>query len=254
VTWTLPERARSAADYLASKPGTYLQSVVRASGVTCDVCAEPLPALAQRCSQCVSFAGHGVPLADRVASMIYAVQSDSQAYKTMHDYKARFPGDDSRADVANLLRLGLVGHTRCALVLSEASTHGWTVVPSTRGRTILRSLVLAIARNPEQEVDVQSLGVSDKRELRPDLWQVTPRSQSQLPDHVIVIDDAWVSGRHAQSLAAALKAAGVKTVSVFTVARVLNPKWAPTGPFIAERLRGPSFDPARCPWTGGSCP
>lgn len=252
MTWTLPERARHAADYLASKPGTYLQSVVRASGVTCDVCAEPLPALAQRCSQCVSFAGHGVPLADRVASMIYAAQPDSQAYKTMHDYKARFPGDDSRADVANLLRLGLTGHTRCALVLSGPGTHGWTVVPSTRGRTTLRSLVLAIARKPEDEVGVESLGISPKRDLRPDLWQVIP--QGDLPDHVIVIDDAWVSGRHTQSIAAALKLAGVKSVSVFTVARVLNPKWPPTGQFVAERLRGPSFDPARCPWTGGGCP
>lgn len=251
MTWTLPERALAAASYLASKPGTYLQSVIREAGVTCDVCAEPLPSGTRRCSQCNKFAERGVPLADRVASVIYAVEFDSQSYKTMHDYKARFPGDDSRADVANLLRLGLVGHARCALVLSGAATHGWTVVPSTRGRTTLRDLVLAIARNPEQEVDVKCLGVSDKRELRPDLWQV---DQKDLPDHVIVIDDAWVSGRHTQSIAAALKIAGVKTVSIFTAARVLNPKWAPTGPFIAERLSGPSFDARRCPWTGGGCP
>ncbi|WP_431837853.1 hypothetical protein [Cellulomonas sp. Y8] len=71
-------------------------------------------------------------------------------------------------------------------------------------------------------------------------------------EHVIVADDSWVSGRHAQS-AAALKFAGVRDVSILTVARVLSPGGPPNVDFIRHRLDRP-FDPRVCQWTGGACP
>ncbi|HZK47997.1 MAG TPA: hypothetical protein VFD74_00120, partial [Thermoleophilia bacterium] len=93
--------------------------------------------------------------------------------------------------------------------------------------------------------------VSEPRSLRPENFAVT--AGQRVPDHVLVIDDSWVSGGHAQSVASALKSSGVADVSIFTVARVLDPQWSPNADFIKERLRG-VFDPRICPWTGGDCP
>ena len=51
-----------------------------------------------------------------------------------------------------------------------------------------------------------------------------------------------------------LKAAGAEQVSIFTVARVMNPSYGPNPDFIKARLLGNAFDWTRCPWTGGACP
>jgi hypothetical protein len=55
-------------------------------------------------------------------------------------------------------------------------------------------------------------------------------------------------------VACALKSAGVQQVSIFTVARVLDPRWSANEAFIKTRFAGAGFDWTRCPWTGGDCP
>jgi hypothetical protein len=98
------------------------------------------------------------------------------------------------------------------------------------------------------------MSVSDsyqKRALRPDNFQI--EFATTLPEHVLVIDDSWVSGANAQSAAAVLKVAGVREVSVLTVSRVLNPAFDATKRFLREP-RPAVCDPKICPWTGGGCP
>lgn len=68
---------------------------------------------------------------------------------------------------------------------------------------------------------------------------------------MLLLDDTWTSGGHAQSAAAALKSASVQRVTILTVARWLDPTWADT-PKVISSLKA-DFDPDICPFTGGYC-
>jgi hypothetical protein len=94
--------------------------------------------------------------------------------------------------------------------------------------------------------------VSDKRSFGADNFEA-----ADLPSgsHVLVLDDTWVSGGHAQSAGLSLRRAGAAPVSILTMARWLNPKpGEPAGAFIRDRLVSHDFDPLQCPWTGAACP
>lgn len=70
--------------------------------------------------------------------------------------------------------------------------------------------------------------------------------------HVLVVDDTWVSGGKAQSAALALKAAGAGAVTIVCIGRWLSYRWEGHRPLI-ESLHEP-YDATRCPVTGGTCP
>lgn len=236
---------------LATDAGTYLHSTVREPGVTCSVCGAPVDGY-ERCIPCNGHAASGFALADRVGSLIYAIEPDSQAYRVVRNYKAPMSGPTLPDTMRALLALGLRGHHGCAAKLSGLSTHGWVVVPSTRGRTTLQSLVAGLSQRADAEVSVRFVGLAGSRELRPAEWQID--ATAPLPEHALLVDDSWVTGAHAQAVACALKSAGVKQVSIFTVARVLDPRWPANEKFIKTRFSGAGFDWVRCPWTGGDCP
>lgn len=243
---------RLVAGELIREAGPTLASVIRERGITCEVCGAPIDRAGVRCIPCGRHAQSMLPLADRVGSMIYAVEGETQAYKIVHDYKAVRPGPSLQRHMRALLGLGLWGHARCAAVLSGENRHGWVVVPSTQARTTLRTLVLSTGWPLSDEVAVEFVGVNRVRDLRPQDWRVL--DSATLPEHILVVDDSWVTGANAQSVASMLKASGVNQVSVFTVARVLRADFNPNPDFIRRRLRPPVFDWTRCPWTGADCP
>jgi len=236
---------------LEAEAGTYLRNTVREPNATCSVCAAPVDGY-PHCVQCNKHAQTGLALADRVGSLIYAVEPDSQAYQVVRSYKAERPGPSHQQVMLGLLALGLKGHFVCAARLSGFDHSGWAVVPSTRGRTKLGDMVRSLAHRGDAEVPVAFVGDASSRELRPRDWSVT--ADVVVLDHVVLVDDSWVTGAHAQAVAAALKSAGAHQVSIFTVARVLRPDWSANAKFIRERLPGMSFDWRRCPWTAADCP
>lgn len=251
MTCRLPPGVQEIGRALAADAGTYLHSTVREPGVTCIVCAAPVDGY-ERCIPCNRHARTGLALADRVGSLIYAVKPDSQAYRVVRNYKAPMSGLTLLDTMRALLALGLRGHQGCAAKLSGLSTHGWTVVPSTGGRTTLPTLLAGLSRHADAEVSVRFVGLAGSRVLRPAEWQID--TTTRLPEHVLLVDDSWVTGAHAQAVACALKAAGTRQVSIFTVARILDPCWQANDNFIRTRFFGVGFDWARCPWTGGDCP
>lgn len=193
----------------------------------------------------------GAVAADRVGVMIYAEEWESQAYKVVDTYKGDRPGVEQVRVMSSLVALGLRGHARCAMRLSGRVSVGWAVVPSSKGRTHLSDIVRPMTLRPEAEVGVRVADAFVGRTFRPDNFVVD--MSRQLPEHVIVFDDSWVTGSNAQSVASALKRVGVQEVSVMVVARVLKPGYRPTKQFLETNPKVP-FDPAICPWTGGSCP
>jgi len=71
--------------------------------------------------------------------------------------------------------------------------------------------------------------------------------------HVLLVDDTWARGGHAQSAVLALRAAGAARVSVLVAARWINEAYGGNAAFI-RGLAGRDYDPAICPWTGAACP
>lgn len=191
--------------------GSYLHTVVHGDLQACQTCALPVNGY-PHCPQCSTHLRAHLPLADRVGFLVYADKPGSQAYRTMFGYKE----PRMRAQYEPVLAVGLRAHFACANTLAGTIDSGWAVVPSTKGRTAFANLVRELSRNPQSEVRVSFTGIAPARGLSAESWDISPRSP--LPEHVMVIDDSWVTGASAQSLA--------------------------TQP----------YDWTICPWTGGECP
>jgi hypothetical protein len=110
VTRQLPAGVQALGRALEVESGTYLYSAVRERQVTCAVCAAPVDGY-DVCVPCGKWAKSGAALADRVGSLLYAVEPDSQAYRLVRNYKAARPGPSHKETMRALLALGLGGHS-----------------------------------------------------------------------------------------------------------------------------------------------
>lgn len=70
---------------------------------------------------------------------------------------------------------------------------------------------------------------------------------------MLLVDDAWASGGHAQSAALALRRTGAERVSLLVVARWINPEYGRNSSFL-QGIAHRDYDPETCPWTGSRCP
>lgn len=249
VTDAVLQQFRSA---LTRRAGAYLHNIIREDGVTCSVCAAPVDGYV-RCAPCLQHrrSPFGGGLADAVGALTYAIDQQQSGH-LMYGYKSRRPIEEHVDVVAMLVMLGLSLHTSCVgTVVGMPVTH-WAVVPSLRGRAgphPLRRLALPAA--PGQELVVGAAGaVADPRSVRPANFVVPPVGPEA---HVLVLDDTWTSGGHAQGCAAAVRAAGAAKVSVLAVARWIDPAWGDNETWIRRRLTQ-DYRPEVCPWTGQACP
>ncbi|GAA0953620.1 hypothetical protein [Actinocorallia libanotica] len=233
---------------LATYAGGYLRNTVRLAGVTCEVCATPYDR--SLCNQCS--AHRTIPgIADRVCSLTYALGGTQSGY-LMRGYKAPRPVGEHTAVVTGLMMLG-GSHNGCAERLAGMPITHWSFVPSLPGRPGEHPFARA-ARAAAQGLEEVRLAaaetVRDKRAVRRDHFR-TERLPSDA--HVLLMDDTWVAGGHAQSAALTLRDAGVKAVSIMTAARWIKPDYRGNREFLRTHLQR-DFDPEICPWTGSTCP
>lgn len=235
-------------DSIVRSGGGFLRNVKWLQFQTCRVCAGVTKDGWPTCWHCHQTEGL-LGAADRLGFVTYAWPG-GQVGRTMYTYKAVPPGPTSRSLVASLMAYAVVAHWDCLVGPEHVPPAGWAAVPSLRGRTgahplaeIGNSFLGSLPHVPVQASAV----VESPRSLRPTNF-VVPR---RVPQHVLVLEDTWVTGAHVQSVAGALKASGAETVTVMTVARWLHPDFAETGRFI-EGLRS-DFDPDLCPFTGERC-
>ncbi len=229
-----------------------LRSARRQRGLTCQVCTAPVPKGYARCYRCTRDARTwGDQLADRVAPLVYAVRGQ-QSGALMRDYKRPTGADPRhRAVVALLLYLAHQLHRPCLEHAAALPLTHHTVVaslPAKAGRHRLERVLPAMG-------DLEPLPVTALA-TTPDPRAVDPRHYTitrPLPagSHVLLIEDTWTTGGHAQSLALAARAAGATQVSILTVARWLDPSHEPTGAFL--RAEEPVYDPRACPWPTDVC-
>jgi hypothetical protein len=251
VTRRFSARVADVGNDLIRVAGSYLHSVTTGDWTACEVCALPLDGFSL-CPQCQSHRRADLPLADRTGFLVYADEPISQTYRVMRSYKEPRTRATFEPIVQALLAVGLRGHFTCANELAGTTDTGWVIVPSTRGRSVFVDLVRSLSKAPASEIGVSLVGPRPDRMLNPSSWAIQPGST--LPDHVVVIEDAWVSGASSQSLAVTLKEAGVAQVSILNVARVLSPKWDPNKPFLKNVLPALPYDWKICPWTRATCP
>ncbi|PFG43356.1 hypothetical protein ATJ88_2042 [Isoptericola jiangsuensis] len=261
----LPASVVPVGQALAANAGGYLRNVLRISGVTCSACGTPTGGYAT-CYPCKQQRDSGLPLADRVTSMVYAVKPSAsmrdQMYTAMFGYKAATPQLTHTNVVRSLLALAILGHVDCDLRLAGMSHFRWTTVAGTQhvGEHPLHRLIAGepgtvlsplFVSGYELETKLRA-GATKQRDIRPENVEVVG---GIAPDtHVAVYDDSWVTGGSAQSVAVALKQAGARSVSILTVARVLGPEYSPNAEFLRSEHARRDFDYRVCPWTGADCP
>ncbi len=244
-----PSVAARLRETLISIGGGYLRNPVRMRGITCTDCVTPVDGY-RLCYPCKGHHAYN-GLADATAFLTYAVAGEKSGY-VMRGYKAKSPVGEHRMVVGLLLLLGLHGHTGCVGRLVGNSVTHWAIVPSLPakpGEHPLRSLAKGHAGGSEI-VLVATASPARPREINPTHFM----SAVQLPQlsHVLLIDDTWASGGHAQSAVLALRKAGADKVSVLVVARWLKGDFAGNKEFVRQ-LATQSYDPGVCPWTGGTC-
>jgi len=148
-----------------------------------------------------------------------------------------------------LLVLGIEAHLGCLAAVASAPADYWCVVPSTKvppPEQQLRQIVRSLEPRPA-ELTVELGNVVESRTLDPARYKPFSRLDGE---HVLLIDDSWVTGSSAQSAAAALKLAGAGQVSTLIVARILDPAgWPPTRRYL-NSTPDAIYDPQVCPWGG----
>jgi len=104
-----------------------------------------------------------------------------------------------------------------------------TTVPSTSGRPAhpLRTVVAGIVVGSDsRHADLLAIARTDleQRAQAPDRYRATAGLWGK---SVLVIDDTWTTGAHAQSASAALKAVGAAKVGVLAIGRWFDRTWNP---------------------------
>ena len=234
---------------LVASAGGFLRNTVRRPRSTCAVCTTPVDDRYSFCFACKQHRLHD-GTADIVAPVIYAVPQHQSGY-VMRGYKARPPVGAHLRLVTALTLFTLSRHGACAGRLVELPPTHWASVPSLPakpGQHPLHRIVSGSAPGAEVRLTAASR-TSNARGVDATHFETTTRLSPE--SHVLLLDDTWTSGGHAQSAAVSLRAAGASRVSTLVVARWIKPGFADNATFLAGL---PDFDPNICPWTGGPCP
>ncbi|MFE4827317.1 hypothetical protein [Streptomyces sp. NPDC056672] len=214
----------------------------------CQVCRGPANTGYPTCWQCRQ-AGNvlGTGVADAVVPVSLALKGEQYANELWRYKNAAGPQQQHfRVGLAAVLWRFLALHEGC--VAAHCAVPGFdtvTIVPSTSGREshplrIMVADMAGVTRDRYRDLltpapNASALGrtVSAERYTSSALWG----------ESVLLIDDTWTTGSHAQSAAAALKAAGAGSVAVVVLGRHLNINYGDTATHIGQaRLRRFSWD------------
>jgi hypothetical protein len=187
--------------------------------VACRVCQGPARAGYARCYQCdTQFSEAGSLLADSVVAVRYAVKG-GQLASDLWRYKHGGPDAQLAAQrLRGMLRDFLRDHGPCVLPASRVA-----VVPSGQGRPgahPLAGIVASCLDLPMVALSANPAASARGREVSPRWLRLPGDAAGGVPGaSVLVVDDTWVSGGTAQSVAVALKKAGAARVTIVVLGR-----------------------------------
>ncbi|WP_155057098.1 type I phosphoribosyltransferase [Streptomyces blattellae] len=206
-----------------------------------------------QCQQAGDILGEGV--ADVIVPLSLALKGEQYANELWRYKNAVGPQQQYfRMGLAAVLWRFLALHEGC--IAHHCAVSGFdtvTTVPSTSGRSDhpLRDMVADMVGvtsdryrdllTPTSDASALGRAASAERYTSSPLWG----------ENVLLIDDTWTTGNHAQSASTALKAAGAGSVATVVLGRHLNINYGDTATYV-EQARLRRFDWDLCairPWS-----
>ncbi|WP_061291127.1 phosphoribosyltransferase [Herbidospora cretacea] len=241
-------------DLVRARLGAIMRNPERQRHRTCLTCTTPIEEKYIWCSRCLQDRRSPHPVADRVVPLSYAY-SGHQANTDMHQYKIATTEEGRRNHPSyqrvQLLVLGFaLVHSGCVDQVSPQPVSRLAFVPSLGGRPEPHPLQIVGQVLPArwQRVGLRpgvDVAADQRRALNPAHFRV-PAPDEVRGRHVVLVEDTWVQGGHAQSAASALLQAGAAEVTILVIARRI-----PTRPDV---LPGRDYSLVTCPVTGEWCP
>ncbi len=238
---------RIADEYERRIRGTYLNVPAPIAGL-CRVCSAPTSGPGyELCVPCDGHARSGLSLARGVVPLSWSPMG-AQGYQDLTQYKDPMATAEQTDRLRVLLWLALTKHADCIIPARRERPFAVTHVPSTSGlRSEMHPLevhllsMIAGARPRATPLYVGPVGGdrNARRVLRPDHWQIDPQSLEGA-QRVLILDDTWVTGSHAQSVAAAFESMGVAT-RIVVLGRALDRTRSDQGGYLTTH-RAARFD------------
>jgi hypothetical protein len=240
----LPEAVREQFDIQRN----WLLNVLPPSREIYPVCRGPRVPSFDLCSRCSeNRRKSGGVVADAVVPISYA-PDDGQHYHQLMVYKSpAAPNRRAFFRLAVLYTLFYDSHKQCLAHVSRGSITHIATVPSTRERAGPHPLLRIVATAHPSLPRIQAEANSDHgnvREFHSDRFAITaPRSIAGA--RVLLLEELWVTGSRAQSMAHALKSAGAASVVIVALGRRMNRRFEPTVPVLSAAGRS-QFNLAAC--------
>lgn len=246
-----PPRQRTVDD-VAAPYANYLVRVPRVAIDVCEVCHSLVDPQYARCYQC-SQASRQLPHTADVVSFVSLAPNTGQMATELYTYKRIDIHENLRRarqiGLAAVLWKWLALHEHCMARHVGAERFDLiTTVPSTSGRPGTHPLDDLVSKvvvgSGDRYVPLLALGASAAahRGFAVDRFAVSAAPTGRT---VLIIDDTWTTGAHAQSAAAALKAAGARGVGILAIGRWMNIGWKNTSEWLHQH-RGAGWDWNRC--------
>jgi len=247
---------------------------LRLPGITCSICTREVQNGDLRCRRCNNdYESNAVPFefgppgyqpspyrtADLVVPLSYALKGH-QAYTDLLQYKDTYSPSKAALDRLSVLTaLFQACHTWCIDRLVGRLVTDLAILPSLQGRQGLHPLEEIAQYLPRAWRRIQLAAAPNlpsdsnaRRQTNPAFFHNTENLHGR---HVVLFDDTWVTGGHAQGAALTLRNAGAARVTILTLGRCLDSSWPETASFIRRfNLPMKPYDVAVCPVTGGTCP
>lgn len=221
----------------------------------CEICTTPISASYSYCYSCnVARTTLGDEYPDIVVPLTYA-GATAQSNRDVYGYKDVPPNAGGVRRLSILVYFFVTRHAKCLEHVAGIPLTSVIAVPSSKGRKDhpLRNFRQYFA---ERMLDLDAVFVGRPRTQRgtsisPGDFQLSRRVDGE---HVLVLEDTWVQGTNAVSLAVAAKRAGAKFVTVLPLARMVDGRYSVTGQWLDTAAAEIPFDPDFCPVTRGDCP
>jgi len=215
---------------VTSRYENFLIPVLTPRAGVCNVCKTSVLPEWTECYQCHTQRTSLSATADVVVPIALSVKGEQWAHELSSYKNALNPSVKASLaiGVGAVLWRWLDAHESC--VKEHAGVHEFLLVapvPSTRGRTdhplprILREIVKPTSDRYADLLSRNAKYPLGSREAHDDRYKVSRRLSGE---PVLLIDDQWTSGGHAQSAAAALKLAGSGPVAVVSLGRHFDRK------------------------------
>jgi hypothetical protein len=227
----------------------WLLNLLPPSRTVCPICRGARDPGYPRCYACnQAYRRSGGILADAVIPISYS-PDDGQHYYQLKVYKSpTSPNQLARFRLAVLYTVFFNNHRPCMQrAAGGAFTHVATV-PSTRARAGLHPLqqIIQVAHGSLLPIaGTANPAYGNVREFVRDRFTLPPFAAGQPPPRVLLLEDLWVTGARAQSMAHALKQAGAGTVVTVALGRQINHDHPPSRPLL-EAARQTPFNLSRC--------